>query len=820
MSCRRLALAAVLSSFLLAAAGAAHGDAARLLRRLPTTGPGAHYTSNRPPLAPSPLVKLPIGAIEPRGLLRNMLLTEAQGMSGHLPELSRWCRMEGNAWADPAGKGHSGWEEMPYWLKGYGDLGLVLKDPRIQAESRRWVDAIIATQDADGWFGPRGLKTSLKGKPDLWPHMIALNILQSQFEATGDERVLPFMTRYFRWELNCPAEDFMTGYWPKMRTGDNLESVYWLYNRTGEAWLLELAHKIHKHDAGWSKDVINWHNVNIAQGFREPTTYWMQSKEQPFYDGAERNYRKVMDTYGQFPGGGFVGDENSRPGYTDPRGGFETCGIVEFMHSFEMLTKITGEPVWADRCEEIAFNSLPAAMTPDQRALHYLTCPNQVQLDKENKAPGIQNQGTMFSYSPGAAYRCCQHNVAHGWPYYAEELWLATIDRGLCASLYAASEVTAKVGAAGATVKLTEETGYPFEETVRLKVSTAQPVAFPLYLRIPRWCDAASIKVNGQDVAVKAESSAYVAIDRTWADGDTVTLTLPMRIVVRTWEKNAKAVSVERGPLAYSLKIGERWSKFGTDEKWPDWEVFPTTPWNYGLVLDAKDPAASFEVVRKPGALPEQPFTAAATPIELKAKARKIPGWKQDALGMVGKLRPSPVRSEEPEEPVTLIPMGAARLRISMFPTIGAGADAQEWGVPGVVATASHCNTSDTVEAMNDGSAPQNSGDRSLPRFTWWDHKGTAEWVQYDFAKPRKLASTSVYWFDDTGKGQCRVPASWRVLVKVGTEWKLVSAPGEGGVTRDRWNKVNFEAVETTGIRLEVKLRDGVSGGILEWTAE
>ena len=96
---------------------------------------------------------------------------------------------------------------------------------------------------------------------------------------------------------------------------------------------------------------------------------------------AERNYEKVFATYGQFPGGGFVGDENSRPGYTDPRGGIETCGIVELMHSFEMLTKITGQPVWADRCEEIAFNTFPAALTPDEKALHYVTCANQIQLD-------------------------------------------------------------------------------------------------------------------------------------------------------------------------------------------------------------------------------------------------------------------------------------------------------------------------------------------------------------------------------------------------------------------------------------------------------
>src|SRR5262249_26100223 len=144
--------------------------------------------------------------------------------------------------------------------------------------------------------------------------------------------------------------------------------------------------------------------------------------------------------------------------------------MVEFMHSFEMLMKITGNPLWADRCEEIAFNSLPAALTPDQKGLHYLTCANQVQLDRHNKAPGVQNSGTMFSYSPFEVYRCCQTTVSNGSPYYAEDLWLATPDSGLYASIYAASEISAKVGD-GTIVKITEETDYPFGETIALKLS-------------------------------------------------------------------------------------------------------------------------------------------------------------------------------------------------------------------------------------------------------------------------------------------------------------------------------------------------------------
>jgi DUF1680 family protein len=130
-------------------------------------------------------------------------------------------------------------------------------------------------------------------------------------------------------------------------------------------------------------------------------------------------------------------------------------------------------------------------LTADEKALHYVTCANQIQLDRDNKSPEIQNGGTMVSYSPYEVYRCCQHNVSHGWPYYAEELWLATPDNGLCASLYAACEVSAKAGDAAA-VKITEETDYPFRDTVKFTIETANPAKFPLYLRVPRWCDSAS----------------------------------------------------------------------------------------------------------------------------------------------------------------------------------------------------------------------------------------------------------------------------------------------------------------------------------------
>jgi hypothetical protein len=788
-----------------------------LLATPPVASANPFYVSNKQPLATSPLVKLPIGNIVPHGWLRHQLQLEADGMTGHLEEISKWCKFEDSAWATANGQGQYGWEELPYWLKGYGDLGYVLKDDKIIAHARKWIDAVLTSQRADGFFGPEANKTGLDGKPDLWPHMVMCNVLESFYEHNGDSRVLPFLTKYFQWLNTQPGANFGAGYWPKIRFGDNIQSIYWLYNHTGDAFLLELAKKIHENMARWDSGVINWHNVNISEGFREPGVYYQQAREDRFLEAAERNYQTVMDRYGQFPGGGFAGDENCRPGFGDPRQGFETCGIVEFMHSFEMLTKISANPLWADRCEELAFNSLPAASTPDLKGLHYLTSANQVQLDKDNKSPGVENSGTMFSYSPFEVYRCCQHNVSHGWPYYAEELWLASADRGLCASLYAASDVSAKVGD-GATVTIVEETDYPFSDTVQLRISSSRPARFPLYLRIPRWCSNASIRVNGKAVKTKPVPLHYVRLERTWSNGDTVSLRMPMQIQVRRWEKNNQAASVDYGPLTFSLKIGERWSKYGGTDQWPEFEVYPTTAWNYGLILNEKNPAKSFVISRKAGTISPQPFTPDSAPIELHARAKKIPQWKQDSLGLVGKLQPSPVLSAEPIETVTLIPMGAARLRICSFPVIGEGKEGCEWtAAKSSPLSASHCNGSDTLEALVDGLEPKNSNDHSIPRFTWWDHRGTSEWVERDFDAPRKVSSVEVYWFDDTGNGSCRVPPSWELLWKQGAQWMPVAQPTEYGTRADAYNRVSFRPIETTALRIQVQLQPGFSSGILEW---
>ncbi len=663
----------LLFSILLASCAGKQTQEIRTMERLSTASRNDYYVSNRAPLQPLQFIKLPAGSIEPEGWIKRQVELQKDGLCGHLGEISAWLQKRNNAWLKNGGEW--GWEEVPYWLRGYGNMAYALKDEALLKETNFWIEAILASQRTDGNFGPVHLNN---GKQDFWPNMIVLWIMQSYHEYTNDNRVIDFMTRYCHYLQTVPDDAFLSSYWENSRGGDNLWSVVWLYNRTGDESLLPLAEKIHRNTADWTKStqLPNWHNVNVAQCFREPATYYLFTKDSAMLAASYNVQSLIRRAFGQVPGGMFGADENARIGFFDPRQGTETCGFVEQMASDEIMLLISGDPYWADHLEDVAFNSYPASLMPDYRALRYLTCPNMAISDSRNHHPGLDNSGPFLAMNPFSS-RCCQHNHGFGWPYYVEHLVLATPDNGVAAVLYNSCKANVKVGD-GTEITLHEQTNYPFEEMTRFTVGTPKTVSFPFFLRIPSWCKNASVQINGKTQQAKLTPRTYACIEREWKDGDEVVLNLPMEYAVRRWQVNKNSVSVDYGPLTLSLKVEEeykqmpstetavwdsKWQEGADASAWPTFEILPGSPWNYALKVQSP-----VTLQRKNWPSDNNPFTLSSVPMEFKAQGRLVPDWKIDEYGLCGVLPYENARKSDRLDEITLVPMGAARLRISAFP--------------------------------------------------------------------------------------------------------------------------------------------------------
>jgi hypothetical protein len=123
---------------------------------------------------------------------------------------------------------------------------------------------------------------------------------------------------------------------------------------------------------------------------------------------------------------------------------------------------------------------------------------------------------------------------------------------------------------------------------------------------------------------------------------------------------------------------------------------------------------------------------------------------------------------------------------------------------------------------INDGVEPTSSSQQPAALCHWWPHKGTTEWVQYNWPKPIRAAGAKVYWFDDTGRGECKLPEAWEIQWLDNGQWKpLEPEPGAEKINyhiqKDHWNEVSFKPVTTTALRLVVKLQKDWAAGIHEW---
>ena len=633
---------------------------------------------NRKPLRPIAFYPLPLTSVKPEGWLRRQLEIQADGLSGHLDEF--WRDVGPNSgWL--GGTGES-WERGPYFLDGLVPLAYVLDDPRLIAKAEKWMNWTLSHQRSDGGIGP-------PRNTDWWPNMVMLKALTQYQEATGDPRVIPLMERYFHYQAAHLAARPLHE-WAKFRWADEVVSVLWLYNRTGDESLLDLARLLDQQGYNWEANFANFrftsktsadelglksgmeselslsaHGVNNAMALKTPAVWWEVSGDDSDKQATYRQLKEIYDYHG-LANGMFSCDEHLAG--RNPSEGTELCSVVETQYSLEQMVAIFGDASLADLLEKISFNALPGTFSPDMWAHQYLQQPNQVMCNLEKRDWNTDGpESNIYGLEPN--FGCCTANMHQGWPKFVASLWMATPDQGLVAVAYGPNVVKTVAGK-GVPVEIKEETDYPFRGIVRLTINPSSPTAFPLRLRIPGWAGGATIAVDGEPVEGVRPDEFYT-LDHSWKKGDIVVVTFPLEVRASTGYDNSVVVS--RGPLVFSLKIGEKWQKITTGMSHPakppaaDWEVLPSTPWNYGLMIDRANPERFVEVIEKP--VGPDPFSPEGAPVELRVKGQRIATWTL-VDGSAGPLPESPTTSGQPVEKLTLIPYGAAKLRITDFPQI------------------------------------------------------------------------------------------------------------------------------------------------------
>lgn len=616
-------------------------------------------TPNRAPLPPNVFDPLPLGAVKPAGWLLDQLKIQRDGLTGHLDEF--WPDLsENSAWLGGRGEG---WERGPYYLDGLVPLAYLLNDVELIGKARKWVNWTLEHQREDGSIGP-------EKNQDWWPDMIMLKVLTQYQEATGDPRVIPVLEKFFAYQARSLEQNPLKK-WAIYRWGDEIYSVVWLYNRDGDAKLLDLARAISAQGYDWKKlfDVFPFtekvtkpeanlanHGVNDAMAMKTSTLWSLISGDQKQRTAIYRMLQQLDEHHG-LADGMFSCDEHLAG--RDPSQGTELCTIVEAMFSLEILESILGDTMFAGRLEKIAYNALPGAMTANMWAHQYDEQPNQVLVSRQKRNWSTNGRdANLFGLEPN--FGCCTANYHQGWPKFVSSLWMTPKGGGLAAMAYGPSEVRATVNQV--PVQVSEVTNYPFAESIRLKINPEKPVRFPLLLRVPLWASPVSISVNGFRQR-NIEVGSFYRLEREWKPGDRVEAIFTMNI--RASRGFRRSVAISRGPLVFSLKIGERWKKLEDKGQTADWSVEPKTPWNYALMLDPRKAGMGMTVeLHKMGV---NPFTANGTPIVLHALARRVADWKL-VDGSAGPLPESPVAAAGPVDQVVLIPFAAAKLRVTSFP--------------------------------------------------------------------------------------------------------------------------------------------------------
>ncbi|MEI7910665.1 MAG: beta-L-arabinofuranosidase domain-containing protein [Verrucomicrobiota bacterium] len=716
--------------------------------------------------------------------------------------------------------GHHGepwWDGLIYeTLRGAADFLAANPDAQLQRRIAALVDRIAAAadKDPDGYVntaqtldgvGVRWSRSPLPGAKfdDNFPHTVynagcLIEAGAHLYKATGDAKLLKVATRmanYMTSIMGPPpkqniipghavGEEALTHLYRLFRDEPGLQDKLGMpvdpqaYLDLARFWIENRGHAEGRASEGaynqddvpiFKQATLEGHAVRSALLAAGVAAAAAENGRQDYRDTGARWWNNMVGARMYLTGGlgAVAAHEGFGADYELPNDGYaETCAAVAggfFSHNMNLLT---GDAKYVDTLERELYNGALSGTSLAGNSYFY-----------ENPlTSGPSHQRWPWRGDELGSTPCCPPmflKLMGAMPGYI----YATKAAAVYVNLYVGSK--ANISTSQLHVKLAQTTKYPWDGSVNLAVSPASPGEFALNLRIPGWAKDPHFQINGQPAQDVLIHNHYAVIKRQWNPGDTVLLQLPMPIQRVTADPRVTAdagrVALMRGPIVYCF------------------EGMDNDDSNKGILLSPTDALSATYRENLLGGV-----------VAIEGQATLLRRFGTDVRKAPASLRAIPFFTNSNRGPTTMDVWIAADMS-----AVQPVADGK--------ASASYCNPTDSVAALNDGIVPQKSDDASIPRMTWWNHKGTDEWAQLTFSKSRRLSGASVYWWDERRiNRECRVPRSWHVEYLEHDNWQPVKGATSYGTAIDAFNRVTFQGVDTTAIRVVVQLQDGWSGGILE----
>ncbi|WP_010137146.1 beta-L-arabinofuranosidase domain-containing protein [Ochrovirga pacifica] len=626
--------------------------------------------------------ELPLNQTKPFGWLQQVLVKQAEGLGGN-PTVSGYP-FNTRMWTEDiqipvghAGRAYWPYEQTAYFLDGTYRCGQLIKNQALVEFANQNFNHTLSHITENGILG--------QNKADDWARVVYFRGLMAKYEITKNQSILKKMSSHF---LKTPRL-FNNG-----RALFSIEPILWLYDKTGNEKLLNLAiHSFHKSksaseggeydkakkndnlpskllDNMLSEKIPHGHGVSNMEQVKIPALLYMYTGKERYLNASINQFNKIVKHH-MLVDGCPSSIEHLEGKAVDLA--HETCDIIDLSWSAGYLLMATNNGHWGDLVERCIFNAGFGSMDKDFKSHQYYSAPNQPVAAEETSQFNVKlNWGGMalgrMCYRTGHDTECCTGNIQRMFPSYASRMWLKKADNsGIIAALYGSSEFN--FNHKGKEIKIQQKTQYPFNERIEFRFEIEKVSKFSFTMRIPKWCSKPELYLNGKKIRKINIEKGMATIDRTFKNNDLIELQLPMETKLTAWGEKNEGFAIERGPLVYSLPVNHKIITFPYigDPKLKDFPnklMYPASNWNY--TLDIKD-ITDVNVIENKLDSNTYPWSVTNSPVKIQVPAKKVLNWRLDGTKHLKKF-PDKLKLSPNREYIELVPLGSTYLRMTLFP--------------------------------------------------------------------------------------------------------------------------------------------------------